>query len=257
MLVCMLERSWQALQSRVSVARKRKEVSWLRPLARSTVTATARQPAFSARFTRACATSHLLVAESWYQIGCPRALVTSSTPRLAAVDKICRWLPTLAARAQATSPSSWKDLWPPIGASTIGLAYFTPRISVDMSTLLTSIGAHRDLVFDAPGHGAKMHGGNVLAADRLEIEDVDRLLGRLDEVVRAHGRPHQRIVKLAAGRRPFAGERVQCARGPQRTPGQELQELAPASGLIGERRHGEPPSRAMGAPAHPFRSRTP
>src|SRR5262249_34649050 len=34
--------------------------------------------------------------------------------------------------------SSWKDLWPPTGASTIGRAYFTPRISVDMSTLVPS-----------------------------------------------------------------------------------------------------------------------
>src|SRR5262249_61279710 len=130
--------------------------------------------------------------------------------------------------------------------STIGLAYFTPRISVDMSTLLTSIGAQRDLVVDARGHVAEMRGRNVLAADRLEIEDVDRLLGRFDKVVRAHGRPHQRIGKLAAGRKPFAGEGVKSSGGKQRTPGQELQKLAPAGGVSGERRHGEPSLKSHG-----------
>ena len=59
---CRLERSWQALQSRVSVGRSRNRVSWLRPPLRSTVTATTGQPAFSARVTNALATSHLLVA---------------------------------------------------------------------------------------------------------------------------------------------------------------------------------------------------
>jgi len=95
-----------------------------------------------------------------------------------------------------------------------------------MSTLLTSTSRR--------GHVAEMRGRNVVAADRLEIEDVDRFLGRLDEVVGAHGRPHQRIGKLGAGHKPFAGKSVQCARTPQRTCGQELQELAPAGGVIGE-----------------------
>src|SRR5262249_55346795 len=85
-----------------------------------------------------------------------------------------------------------------------------------------------------------MRGRNVVAADRLEIEDVDRLLRRLDELIRTHGRPHQRIGKLAAGRKPFAGEGFKPSGGEQRTSGQKLQELAPAGGLIGERRHGEP-----------------
>src|SRR5262249_32004687 len=55
--VCRLERSWQLLQSRVSVGRRRNRVSWLRPLTPSTVTATARPPAFSARFTMAAVAS--------------------------------------------------------------------------------------------------------------------------------------------------------------------------------------------------------
>src|SRR5262245_17700854 len=91
-----------------------------------------------------------------------------------------------------------------------------------------------------------MRGRNVLAADRLEIEDVDRLLGRLDEVVRAHGRPHQRIGKPAAGRKPFAGKGVEPSSGEQRTSGQELQEFAPAGGVISERRHGEPSLKSTG-----------
>ena len=62
MFAARLERSWQALHSRVSVRRSRKSVSWLRPPERSTVTATTGQPAFSARVTIPFATSHLLVA---------------------------------------------------------------------------------------------------------------------------------------------------------------------------------------------------
>jgi len=61
-LVARLPRSWQALQSRESVGTSRNRVSWLRPPERSIVTATARQPEFSARATIALATSHLLVA---------------------------------------------------------------------------------------------------------------------------------------------------------------------------------------------------
>src|SRR6185295_3383841 len=61
-LACRLLRSWQVLQSRVSVRCSLNSVSWLRPPLRSTVTATTGQPAFSARVTNALATSHLLVA---------------------------------------------------------------------------------------------------------------------------------------------------------------------------------------------------
>src|SRR5262249_20228161 len=115
-----------------------------------------------------------------------------------------------------------------------------------------AIGTQRDLVVDARGHVAEMRGRDVLAADRLEIEDVDRLLGRFDKVVRAHGRPHQRIGKLAAGRKPFAGKGVKSSGGEQRTSGQELQELAPAGGVIGERRHGEPSLKSDGRATNSF-----
>ena len=39
-----------------------------------------------------------------------------------------------------------------------------------------AIGAQRDLVVDAGRHVAEMRRRNVVAADRLEIEHVDRLL---------------------------------------------------------------------------------
>src|SRR5262249_11732774 len=71
-LACRLLRSWQPSQLRVSVRCSRNRVSWLRPPLRSTVTATTGQPAFSARVTSALATSHLLLAESWYHTGAPR-----------------------------------------------------------------------------------------------------------------------------------------------------------------------------------------
>src|SRR5262245_11454664 len=94
---------------------------------------------------------------------------------------------------------------------------------------------------------------DVLAADRLEVEDVDRLLGRLDELVRAHRRPHQWIGELAPRRQAFAGKGFEPASGEQRTSGEELQELAPAGGAVGKRRHGEPSlksdKRQAGAPA--------
>src|SRR5262249_43829936 len=109
-----------------------------------------------------------------------------------------------------------------------------------------AIGAQRDLVVDAEGHVAEMRGRNVLAADRLEIEDVDRLLGRFDELFGAHGRPHQGIGELAPGRKPFAGEGVEPSGGEQRTSGQELQEFAPAGGVSSERRHGEPSLKSNG-----------
>src|ERR1700722_18186530 len=61
-LAARLLLSWQPAHSRVSVRRRRNSVSWLPPRGGPTVTATARQPAFSARCTIALATSHLLVA---------------------------------------------------------------------------------------------------------------------------------------------------------------------------------------------------
>ena len=54
------------------------------------------------------------------ELAAARAAVTSSTELEATVDRICRWLPALAPRAEATSPSAWNARWPPTGASTIG-----------------------------------------------------------------------------------------------------------------------------------------
>src|SRR3954467_1010511 len=91
-----------------------------------------------------------------------------------------------------------------------------------------------------------MRGRNVGAADRLEIEDVDRFFRCLDELGGAHRRPHQRVGKLAPGNRPFAGESFEPAGREQRASGQELQELATIGSLIGERRHGEPSLKSNG-----------
>jgi hypothetical protein len=116
-----------------------------------------------------------------------------------------------------------------------------------------AVGAQRDFVVDTRGHVAEMRGRDVLAADRLEIEDVDRLLGRLDGLVRAHRRPHQRIGELGPRREAFAGEGFEPAGGEQRTSGQELQELAPAGGAVGKRRHGEPSLKSDGPALELFR----
>src|SRR6185312_6182445 len=125
-LFARLERSWQPLQSRLSSGRSRNSVSWLRPPLRSTVTASAVQPAFSARVAVAAATSHLLVAYICIQIGAPRALMTSSTASEVWLERICRWSPALAARATPDSASSWNERWPPTGAQTIGDEYLVP-----------------------------------------------------------------------------------------------------------------------------------
>ena len=58
----VMVRLWQLLHWRVSVRVSLCKVSWLRPPLRSTVTASARQPAFSARLTITSVTSCLLVA---------------------------------------------------------------------------------------------------------------------------------------------------------------------------------------------------
>ena len=174
----------------------------------------------------------------------------------------------LGGAGEATSPSSWNDRWPPTGASTMGLGYFTPRISTDHVDLADvdqptrtqlkfqealTIGAQRYFVIDTGGHVAEMRRRNVGAADRLEIEDVDRLLGRLDQFGGAHRRPHQRIGQLGPGYRAFAGEGFEPAGGEQRTSGQELQELATVGGLIGKRRHRGPSLKSSGPALQLFR----
>src|SRR5690349_9479673 len=83
--------SWQLAQLRVSVLCNRVIVSVFLPDGRSTVTATAVHPADSARLTNFVVTSKLSVVYSWYQIGPPRALITSSTPIEDCVERICKW----------------------------------------------------------------------------------------------------------------------------------------------------------------------
>src|SRR4030095_1130655 len=62
---------------------------------------------------------------------------------------------------------------------------------------------------------------------------------------------HQRIGKFGPGHQPFAGESAASAE--QRACRKELQEFAPAGGVIGERRHGEPPSNAVTRATQLFR----
>ena len=65
--------------------------------------------------------------------------------------------------------------------------------------------------------------------------------------VGAHRRPHQRVGKLASRASALRRQRLRAPpAGEQRTSGQELQELATAGSLIGERRHGEPSLKSNG-----------
>ena len=114
---------------------------------------------------------------------------------------ICKWLPTLAARAQ-----------------------------LELQEVL-AIAPQRHLVVDARRHVAEMRRRHVRAHDRLEIEHVDRVLGRLDEVLGLERRPYDGVGKLGSGLGPLPGESFEPAGGQQRAPGQELQELATAGGL--------------------------
>src|SRR5437879_12599377 len=58
-----------------------------------------------------------------------------------------------------------------------------------------AIGAQRHLVVDARGHVAEMRRRHGLARHRLELEHVDRLGRRLDEILRPKRRPEDRIGK--------------------------------------------------------------
>ena len=91
-----------------------------------------------------------------------------------------------------------------------------------------AIGTQRDLVVDARGHVAEMRRGHGLARHRLEIEHVDRLGRRFDEVLGSQRRPEDRIGKPRRRRRAVGGERAEAGIGQQRTAGQELQEPAAA-----------------------------
>src|SRR5262249_17911074 len=201
MLACKLERSWQALQSRVSVGRRRNRVSWLRPLARSTVTATARQPAFSARFTMACPTSPLLGAQNWYPIGLPARGTQVLAPEAGGGRQNLQMVADLGGarggdlalvvegslaadrrehdRACVFHP---EDLGRHVDLADVDQP---ARTELEFQKAL-AIGAQRDLVVDAGGHVAEMRGRNVLAADRLQIGDVDAHLGQLAQVIVAH-----------------------------------------------------------------------
>ena len=105
-----------------------------------------------------------------------------------------------------------------------------PRAELEFQEAF-AIGAQRDFVVDAGGHVAEMRGRDSRTHDRLEIEHVDRVLRRLDEILRAQRRPDDGVGKLGPRNRPLAGEGFNPAGGEQRAAGQELQELATAGGL--------------------------
>src|SRR5207248_2280764 len=93
-----------------------------------------------------------------------------------------------------------------------------------------AIGAQRDLVVDAGRHVAKVRGRNIRAGDRLEIEDIDRLLGALDEVIGIERSPDDRVRELCC--RAFPGEGRKPAAGEQWTAGEKLQKATAAGGSI-------------------------
>ena len=75
-----------------------------------------------------------------------------------------------------------------------------------------AIGAQRDFIVDAGRHVAEMRRRNVGAADRLEIENVDRLLRALDQVLGLERRPHDGIGQLRARRRTLRRRPGSCRR---------------------------------------------
>ena len=105
-----------------------------------------------------------------------------------------------------------------------------PRPELEFEEAL-AVGAQGHFVVDAGGHVAEMRRRHVLPAHRLEIEDVDGLLRRLDEVVRLPRPPHQRIGHHRLGQQRF-GQGGRAARSQQRTRGEILQEAAAVRGGI-------------------------
>src|SRR5205085_529163 len=77
-------------------------------------------------------------------------------------------------------------------------------------------------------HVAEMRRRNVLARHRLEIEHVDRVLGRGDQVFGAHRRPADWV---------FRRERGESRPGEQRTARHELQKAAAAFSFDIRARH--------------------
>ena len=127
---------------------------------------------------------------------------------MATVDSISRWLPTLAARATASSPSSWKARFEPVGATTIGLRVglaeqLHPRVEladIDQAARpelefleALAVGAQRHLVVDAGRHVAEMRRRHVLVRDQLEVEHVERLARAADQLVERARSPDHRI----------------------------------------------------------------
>ena len=86
------------------------------------------------------------------------------------------------------------------------------------------------------GHVAEMGGRHVLAHHRLEVEHVDGILRRLDQVRGIERRPRQRVGQLRL-RQQRLGEGELVGVGERGAGGDELQKPAPVGGLIEFVRH--------------------
>src|SRR5262249_50556712 len=122
------------------------------------------------------------------------------------------------------------------------------RAQLELEEVL-AVATQGHLVVDARGHVAEMCGWHVVAAHRLEVEDVDRLLRRLYQLVRFHRPPHQGIGQLVARQEHLAGESLKATGGEQRTAGEKLQEPAAIGSVISKRRHASPPEETTFAPS--------
>src|SRR5947209_20289483 len=71
----------------------------------------------------------------------------------------------------------------------------SPRAQLEFQEAV-AIGAQRYLIVDAGSHVTEMRRWDIDPADRLEIENVDRLLRALDQVFGLERSPRDRVGKL-------------------------------------------------------------
>jgi hypothetical protein len=171
---------------------------------------------------------------------------------LAPVASICKWLPAFAALATAISrpgegvvAAGWRDHDRAIvaGAEDFGRHFDLADIDQPARPQLEflealAIGAQRHLVVGAGDDDAEMPRRQILLRDRLEVEDVERLLWIGDDVVQVARRPHHRIGRP---RRQALRESGQGPRSHERTGGEKLQHATPAGGAKLVPRHDQSP----------------
>ena len=121
----------------------------------------------------------------------------------------------------------------------LGNVVQAPRPQLKFQKAL-AIGAQRDFIIDAGRHVAEMRRRHVLAAHRLKVEHVDRLIGALDRILGIERGPVAGIRKPSHGCRDLARDRSPSAGRQQRAAGQELQEAASAGSLMRSRHNSLP-----------------